>query len=75
MITGLLCTLLHTSRSGMKATDDMITKLMIYAVNRGVATSVLAITSLVLVSVVLFSKPSRVLKIIKFLYSPDTFLL
>ncbi|THU83712.1 hypothetical protein K435DRAFT_871037 [Dendrothele bispora CBS 962.96] len=48
IITILLCVLLHTSRSGMKATDDMITRLMIYAINRGVVTSVLAITSLIL---------------------------
>jgi len=50
MITVILCVLLHRSRSGIKETDTLIIKLMVYAINRGVVTTLLATLTLILVS-------------------------
>lgn len=49
-ITVVLCVLLHHSRSGIKSTDTIITKLIVYAVHRGVITTVLSLLTLALVS-------------------------
>ncbi|KAF9002890.1 hypothetical protein BDQ17DRAFT_1409257 [Cyathus striatus] len=47
-ITTILCYILNTSRSGIKRTDTMIDRLIIYAVNRGLATSICALLNLIL---------------------------
>ncbi|KIY62285.1 hypothetical protein CYLTODRAFT_494737 [Cylindrobasidium torrendii FP15055 ss-10] len=47
-ITVVLCILLHHSRSGIKTTDTIITKLIVYAVHRGVITTVLSLLTLAL---------------------------
>ncbi|KAF8649291.1 hypothetical protein AX16_005895 [Volvariella volvacea WC 439] len=47
LIAGTLCTLLHCSRTGFHRSDTMINKLILFAVNTGVLTSLCAIASLV----------------------------
>lgn len=47
LIAGSLCMLLHLSRTGFQRSDTMINKLMLFAVNTGVLTSVCAVASLV----------------------------
>lgn len=47
LIAGILCTLLHKSRTGFQRSDTMINKLMLFAVNTGVLTSMCAICSLI----------------------------
>jgi len=54
-ITVVLCGVLHKNRLGLKATDALIKKLIIYAISRGVVTSLLAILTLILVSSTSFS--------------------
>ncbi|KAF9072656.1 hypothetical protein BDP27DRAFT_1320352 [Rhodocollybia butyracea] len=39
MITGILCWLLHTAKSGIRSTNTVINKLILYAINRGAVTS------------------------------------
>ncbi|KAL5536445.1 hypothetical protein ACEPAF_267 [Sanghuangporus sanghuang] len=46
-ITCVLAFLLHFSRSGLKTTDTLINRLIIYSVNTGAITSMLAIAALV----------------------------
>ena len=46
-ITCVLAFLLHSSRSGLKKTDTLINRLIIYSVNTGAITSMLAIGALV----------------------------
>ncbi|KAJ8073145.1 hypothetical protein PM082_020013 [Marasmius tenuissimus] len=47
-ITLILCYLLNSSRSGSRRTDSAIDKLIIYAVDRGTATSLTALVQLIL---------------------------
>ncbi|KIM39498.1 hypothetical protein M413DRAFT_446993 [Hebeloma cylindrosporum] len=47
LIAAALCTLLHLSRTGFHRSDTMINKLMLFAVNTGVLTSVCAVASLI----------------------------
>lgn len=51
LIAGSLCTLLHLSRTGFYRSDTMINKLMLFAVNTGVLTSVCAVASLITILV------------------------
>ncbi|KAL4255166.1 DUF6534 domain-containing protein [Pleurotus pulmonarius] len=46
-----LCVLLHRSRTGFQRSDSMINKLIIFAVNTGVLTSLCAIASLISIAV------------------------
>ncbi|KAF5343301.1 hypothetical protein D9758_016489 [Tetrapyrgos nigripes] len=48
LITAELCFLLHLSRSGIRATDSLITRLLIEALNRGIISSALAALALAL---------------------------
>ncbi|KAF8067697.1 hypothetical protein FPV67DRAFT_1764688 [Lyophyllum atratum] len=48
VITSMLCWLLNSSRSGIKRTDGIVHKLIVYAINRGVATSLAAVMNLIL---------------------------
>ncbi|KAF5368223.1 hypothetical protein D9615_010527 [Tricholomella constricta] len=48
-ITPMLWWLLHSSKSNIKSTNNVLTKLTIYTVNRGAATSVAALMNLILV--------------------------
>ncbi|THV02049.1 hypothetical protein K435DRAFT_853164 [Dendrothele bispora CBS 962.96] len=48
LITAELCYLLHRNRSGIRATDSLITRLLVAALNRGIITSFLAALSLAL---------------------------
>ncbi|KAJ3513803.1 hypothetical protein NLJ89_g2747 [Agrocybe chaxingu] len=52
LIAGILCTLLHLSRTGFHRSDTMINKLILFAVNTGVLTSLCAIASLISIVVV-----------------------
>ncbi|KJA26631.1 hypothetical protein HYPSUDRAFT_36351 [Hypholoma sublateritium FD-334 SS-4] len=47
MIAGALCYLLHGSRSGFKRTDTIISILIIYAINRCLLTSVVAVVEVI----------------------------
>ncbi|KAF8725110.1 hypothetical protein AX14_008338 [Amanita brunnescens Koide BX004] len=47
LIAGVLCTLLHKSRTGFQRSDTMINKLILFAVNTGLLTSFCAIGSLI----------------------------
>ncbi|KAJ8073157.1 hypothetical protein PM082_020026 [Marasmius tenuissimus] len=47
-ITVILCYVLNTSRSQSRRTDSIIDKLIIYAINRGAATSLAALVQLIL---------------------------
>ncbi|KZS95668.1 hypothetical protein SISNIDRAFT_452320 [Sistotremastrum niveocremeum HHB9708] len=47
VIAATLCWLLHTSRTGFKRSDGMITKMIAFCVNTGLITSLCAIASLV----------------------------
>ncbi|KAJ8515890.1 hypothetical protein ONZ45_g6753 [Pleurotus djamor] len=47
LIAVILCTLLHRSRTGFQRSDTMINKLIIFAVNTGVLTSLCAVASLI----------------------------
>ncbi|KAF8729145.1 hypothetical protein AX14_006327 [Amanita brunnescens Koide BX004] len=47
MIAAILCTLLHKSRTGFQRSDTMINKLILFAVNTGLLTSLCAIASLI----------------------------
>ncbi|KAG6833998.1 hypothetical protein H0H93_012676, partial [Arthromyces matolae] len=47
LIAGILCTLLHRSRTGFQRSDTMINKLILFAVNTGVLTSLCAVGSLI----------------------------
>jgi len=47
MIAGALCYLLHDSRSGFKRTDTIISILIIYAINRCLLTSVVAVVEVI----------------------------
>ncbi|KAA1465968.1 hypothetical protein DENSPDRAFT_876138 [Dentipellis sp. KUC8613] len=49
-IAVVLCALLHNSRTGFRRSDNMINKLMIFAVNTGLLTSIDAICSLTFVA-------------------------
>ncbi|KAL4075733.1 hypothetical protein J3A83DRAFT_2027255 [Scleroderma citrinum] len=51
MIAGCLCYLLQKSRTGFRRSDTMITRLIIFSVNTGLLTSILAISSLITISV------------------------
>ncbi|KAF8240251.1 hypothetical protein L208DRAFT_1449568 [Tricholoma matsutake] len=51
LIAGILCTLLHRSRTGFQRSDTMINKLILFAVNTGVLTSLCAIASLISITV------------------------
>ncbi|EIM85530.1 uncharacterized protein STEHIDRAFT_158158 [Stereum hirsutum FP-91666 SS1] len=46
LIAVILCTMLHSSRTGFKRSDTMITKLIIFTVNTGLLTSIDAICGL-----------------------------
>ncbi|PBK63892.1 hypothetical protein ARMSODRAFT_520478 [Armillaria solidipes] len=48
LITATLCFLLHRNRSGLKSTETMVDSLIILIVNRGLATSMTTLLSLVL---------------------------
>ncbi|KAG5718576.1 hypothetical protein E4T56_gene16495 [Termitomyces sp. T112] len=48
VITTMLCWLLNKSRSGLKKTDSVVDKLILYAINRGAATSLAALMNLIL---------------------------
>ncbi|KAG9224285.1 hypothetical protein CCMSSC00406_0004784 [Pleurotus cornucopiae] len=62
VIAFALCVLLHRSRTGFQRSDSMINKLIIFAVNTGVLTSLCAIASLI-------SASPRLIAV-----APDTFL-
>ncbi|KAK0215092.1 hypothetical protein IW262DRAFT_263373 [Armillaria fumosa] len=47
LIAGTLCLLLHRSRTGFKKSDTMINKLILFAVNTGLLTSLCAVASLI----------------------------
>ncbi|TFK39057.1 hypothetical protein BDQ12DRAFT_722897 [Crucibulum laeve] len=47
VITMTLCYILYDAKSGVKKTDTLVNKLMIYAINRGAATSICAILNLI----------------------------
>ncbi|KAF9465638.1 hypothetical protein BDZ94DRAFT_1253580 [Collybia nuda] len=47
LIAGILCTLLHRSRTGFHRSDTMINKLILFAVNTGFLTSLFAVASLI----------------------------
>ncbi|KAJ7660262.1 hypothetical protein DFH06DRAFT_1326395 [Mycena polygramma] len=47
MITGILCTILRKSRTGIRRTDSVVDKMIIYALNRGVMTSLWALLQLI----------------------------
>ncbi|THV03995.1 hypothetical protein K435DRAFT_835582 [Dendrothele bispora CBS 962.96] len=47
-ITIILCYLLHTSKTGIRNTNTVIDKLILYAINRGAATSLAALLNLIL---------------------------
>ncbi|KAJ7065239.1 hypothetical protein C8F01DRAFT_736225 [Mycena amicta] len=51
LIAATLCKLLHSSRTGFHRSDTMIRKLMVWAVNTGLVTSLCAIASLVSITV------------------------
>ncbi|KDQ57073.1 hypothetical protein JAAARDRAFT_207418 [Jaapia argillacea MUCL 33604] len=46
IIAAALCTLLHRSRTGFRSTNNMVNRLMVFAVNTGLLTSLCAICSL-----------------------------
>jgi len=48
MITLTLCYILKEAKSGVRRTDGMIDKMILYAINRGVATSLCALLNLIL---------------------------
>ncbi|KAJ6457963.1 hypothetical protein C8R45DRAFT_561666 [Mycena sanguinolenta] len=47
-ITAILCYILRKSRTGVRRTDNALDKMVIYAFNRGVMTSVMALAQLIL---------------------------
>ncbi|KAJ3526363.1 hypothetical protein NMY22_g10198 [Coprinellus aureogranulatus] len=51
LIAACLCVMLHRSRTGFTRSDTMINKLIMFAVNTGVLTSVCAICSLIAITV------------------------
>ncbi|KDR78087.1 hypothetical protein GALMADRAFT_1301078 [Galerina marginata CBS 339.88] len=51
LIAGALCYLLHGSRTGFKRTDTIVTTLIIYAINRCLLTSVVAVLEVIVFSV------------------------
>ncbi|KAF7317871.1 hypothetical protein MKEN_00875000 [Mycena kentingensis (nom. inval.)] len=51
LIAATLCKLLHSSRTGFHRSDTMIRKLMVWAVNTGLVTSLCAIASLISITV------------------------
>ncbi|TRM58826.1 hypothetical protein BD626DRAFT_180211 [Schizophyllum amplum] len=51
LIAVILCTLLHRSRTGFHRSDTIINKLIIFAVNTGVLTSLCAVGSLISITV------------------------
>ncbi|KIJ40055.1 hypothetical protein M422DRAFT_257125 [Sphaerobolus stellatus SS14] len=48
LISISLCYVLHSHRSGIKRTDSLINRMMIYAINRGIATSICALLGVIL---------------------------
>jgi hypothetical protein len=50
LIAGSLCYLLHGSRTGFKRTDTMVSTLIIYAINRCLLTSVVAVVEVIVFS-------------------------
>ncbi|GAW06509.1 hypothetical protein LENED_008440 [Lentinula edodes] len=48
LITGILCYILQDSKSGLKRTNGMINKMIIYAINRGAVTSISALLNMIL---------------------------
>jgi len=50
MIAGALCYFLHGSRTGFKSTDTIVTTLIVYAINRCLLTSVVAILEVIVFS-------------------------
>jgi len=51
LIAASLSYYLHTSRSGIRSTDTLINRLMVYAINNGILTSVFDIITLVFVTI------------------------
>ncbi|KAF8890821.1 hypothetical protein CPB84DRAFT_1391207 [Gymnopilus junonius] len=51
VIAGFLCYLLHGSRTGFRRTDAIVTTLIIYAINRCLLTSVVAVIEVIVFSV------------------------
>ncbi|KAF8999303.1 hypothetical protein BDQ17DRAFT_756729 [Cyathus striatus] len=51
LIAGTLCVLLHRSRTGFERSDTMINKLILFAVNTGLLTSICACASLISITV------------------------
>lgn len=47
VIAAILCTLLQQSRTGFRASDTMITKLIMFSIGTGLLTSICAIMSLI----------------------------
>lgn len=61
VIALLMCFLLHQQRTEFRSTRNILTLMTAYAVNTGLATSVVAITSLILVRIILLSSDSKLL--------------
>jgi hypothetical protein len=51
LIAGSLCYLLHGSRTGFRRTDALVTTLIVYAINRCLLTSVVAVLEVIVFSV------------------------
>ncbi|THG95302.1 hypothetical protein EW026_g6328 [Hermanssonia centrifuga] len=51
MVTATLCVVLHRNKVGFRRTNRVISKLMIYAVNRGILTSTFALLEVLMISV------------------------
>ncbi|KXN92800.1 hypothetical protein AN958_04765 [Leucoagaricus sp. SymC.cos] len=47
LITVLLCYVLHDSRSGIRRSDSVVDKMIMYAINRGAMTSIFALLQLI----------------------------
>jgi len=63
LITAELCFLLQKNRSGVRATDSLVTRLLIGALNRGILTSFVAALSLALVSPLFEIRNTKVLNL------------
>jgi len=50
MIAGALCYFLHGGRTGFKSTDTIVTTLIVYAINRCLLTSVVAVLEIIVFS-------------------------
>ncbi|OBZ74939.1 hypothetical protein A0H81_05649 [Grifola frondosa] len=55
IITASMCFYLHRSRSGMRRTDKLINVLIVYTVNTGLLTTICAICTIILVSILPFA--------------------